>query len=819
MTKLSKIGFPTGNGLAVVALSLTLLLSACDSAEERAEAHFQAGMAHLEQGDVERALIEFRNVFKLNGEHKEARLTYARLERERGNIPAAYSQYLLVIEQYPDNLEGHRALAEMALQLGNWEDLKRYGSIAAELAPEDVEIFALNNTLSYSEGIQNGDANAVGLAIGNAQSLLKEHPELVAARQIVVDHLLRAEEWTNLLAELDTALSYAPEEANLYAIRLRALQELKKTEEIETQLKEMMALFPEDAGVVQMLFEHHLNQKDLDAAEQILRDQKEADISNPLPVQRLVAFLIEHRGADAAIAELDTVIAEGEGNTPRFKTMRAALKFQSGNTDQALAEMQELLEDAPRTTQTRQNEVEYARMLFASGQVDAGRALIDKVLEEDISQADAVKFKAAWLIEEDNIGDAILLLREALSASPRDYQLMSLMAQAHERNGDRALMGEMLALAVEVSQSAPEETLRYSNFLLQGGDYEIAESILVEALNQNPRHPALLVQLGQVYLIMQNWGRLDTILASIQALDDPEASRHANELRAQMLSAQKKTDELASFLNELANDPEFGLSADIALIRLMLTQDDVAGATAQLDELLKEDPDSLILRFVKARALLSDNKLDEAEQVYRGILEDSPTTNRAWLALYLLQSERGRTEQARETLNAALQVVPENPDLLIFQAAEHERAGELDEAIAVYEKLYPLSNRSLVVANNLASLLTTHRSDEESLLKAQQFARRLRGSREPAFQETYGWVAYRLGNYEEALSYLEPAASALSDHPLVLYHLGKAYEAVGQTENALQALKAAQEIDATLDVTPNLTEEIQRLSAAVTAGQ
>ena len=68
--------------LASLLCAAFLFLSACDTAEERAEKHYQAGLALLEEGDVERALVEFRNVFKLNGQHKEARLTYARLERD-----------------------------------------------------------------------------------------------------------------------------------------------------------------------------------------------------------------------------------------------------------------------------------------------------------------------------------------------------------------------------------------------------------------------------------------------------------------------------------------------------------------------------------------------------------------------------------------------------------------------------------------------------------------------------------------------------------------------------------------------------------------
>ncbi|WP_209509846.1 MULTISPECIES: tetratricopeptide repeat protein [unclassified Ruegeria] len=768
---------------------------------------------------MERALIEFKNVFKLNGQHKEARLTFARVQRERGNVSAAYGQYLRLVEQYPDNLEGQRSLAEMALALGNWEDVRRFGAVAAELAPDDVGIKSINNTLAYTDAVRNGDTVGVDFTVDTARKMVRADPALITARQVVIDHLIRDQDWAGVLEETEAALSIAPDQGNLYGIRLRALQELEKSTEIEALLKQMAVIFPDDEGIEQMLVQHYIDENNLDAAEQMLRAKVNVQDEDHMPAQRLIAFLDEHRSTTAAIAEMDTIIAQGGPNISRFRTTLAALKSRSGDKDAAIAEMRELLKNAERTTQTRENEVEFARILFQAGESDEARALIEKILAEDSTQVDAIKFKASWLIEEDNTGDAILYLREALGQAPRDPQLMTLMAQAHERNGDRQLMGEMLALATELSQNAPKETLQYARFLIIDGDAEIAERVLLDALRQAPEEPDLLFLLGEVYLNIQDWDRMDVVQQSIRKLNTPEARRLANELKAQMLAAQDRIGDLKALLDELANDPEFGLPADIALVRTMLTLGQTNAAFARLDELLARNPDSLQVRLIKANALANQNKIDEAEQLYREILDDAPSTTRAWLSLHMLANGQNEPEKARDILDEALATLPESPDLLMLQATDYERAGDLDQAIAVYEKLYPLSNRSLVVANNLASLLTTHRSDEASLQRAYVIARRLQGTRNPAFQDTYGWIAYRLGNYEKAVMYLESAAQAIPDHPQVLYHLGKAYAAVDRREDALRAYRAAQATGIPLEVSPSLETEIERVSVAENPGQ
>ncbi|MBL9060380.1 MAG: tetratricopeptide repeat protein, partial [Mangrovicoccus sp.] len=81
--------------------------------------------------------------------------------------------------------------------------------------------------------------------------------------------------------------------------------------------------------------------------------------------------------------------------------------------------------------------------------------------------------------------------------------------------------------------------------------------------------------------------------------------------------------------------------------------------------------------------------------------------------------------------------------------------------------------------------------DDESLQRAYVIARRLRGLEIPAFQDTYGWISFRMGNQQEALENLEPAAEGLPKDPSVQYHLAKVYLAAGRAEEAAAKLQAA----------------------------
>ena len=149
-------------------LCAAVALAACESSEERAEGHYQAGLEHLAGGDVDRAMLEFRNVFRLDGFHRDARATYAALLRERGQAGQAFSQYLRLVEQYPEDLEGQRALTELALDAGDWEAVERHAAAAAAIDPDDPSVRAALTSLAYRDAAQADDAAAREAAVTEA---------------------------------------------------------------------------------------------------------------------------------------------------------------------------------------------------------------------------------------------------------------------------------------------------------------------------------------------------------------------------------------------------------------------------------------------------------------------------------------------------------------------------------------------------------------------------------------------------------------------------------------------------------------------------
>ena len=795
-------------------IAVTVFLSGCDTAEERAQKHFEKGSSLLAEGDFDRAIIEFRNVFKLDETHKGARLAFAQVLEGRGDTQGAYGQYLVLVEQYPENLDGRRALARLAADLNNWEEAERHITIAESLAPEDPVVQSVRAGLDYRNALRDKNPETAALVVKVAENLLQDNPDLRAARRVVIDDLLRRQDWDNALAALDAGLAVS-EDRGLYMLRLGVLEKMGLDAEIIKQIKEMATRFP-DEGLHRTLVSQYIARDQLSEAEAYLRERAaQVEEGNPDPQLELIAFLAQRVSPAAAIAEIDRILAGAPDNQALYRSLKAGLDFDAGNRDAAIVEMEDILEGLEPSEEADRIKVALAQMLISTGNSVGARARVEEVLEHDSSQVTALKLKAGWLIEDDKPGDALVELRSALDQAPRDSTIMTAMAQAHERAGNRDLMGEMLALAVEASGSAPTETLHYAQFLIQDAKFLPAEDILLAALRLQNTNPALLSGLGNLYIRMEDWPRAQHVIESLQRLEAEQGRAIANELTARMLAARNQSQELETFLSGLAEGSS-GLQAAASIIRLRLAQGDAEGALAYADELIEKNPGDPTLQFIRAGALIAGGQLDEPITILKKILAEEPKAEQAWLTLYRVYRSQGALAEATQVLADARAVLPDSANLKWAAAGEAESGGDIDGAIAIYEDLYATNNRSLVIANNLASLVSSYREDEEGLQRAFNIARRLRGTTVPAFQDTYGWIAHRLGNHKEALEYLEPAAKGLPSDPSVKYHLAEVYVALGQDAEALEQYTKVVEMAADTQPRPPFMDkveaEVERLS-------
>lgn len=772
-----------------VSLAMFLTLAGCDSAEERAEAHFESALELVAKGDFDRASIEFRNVFKLNGSHYEARRAYAAMQREQGNFREAIGQYQRLLEQLPEDVPSMQVLAEMYAELGAWEQMDRFVSGLKEFDPEGQKTKALNLVQTYRLAVDARQSDVAKQAAADARAFLSEMPDYLLLHQIAIDDDIRATRYDDAVAGLDKAVEIFPENKTMWAVRLSVLAAQGDTLGIEEQLRDNIERFPDDNSYRNTLVNFYVSQGLHDTAEEVMREETDRDDVTEEANLRLVRFLSQVRGPEVAVAELDKLIVKDKNNAI-FHSLRAGILFDLGQIDDAIKGL-ETQRDISETTDEHQHiRITLAKMYDQTGRTDEARKLVDEILATDSINVEALKLKAEWLIQDDNTGEAIASLRSALDQKSDDPDIYVALARAHERDGNDELVGEMLSLAVNASGSDAFYAANYATYLIARDRVTAAEAVLADALKRAPTDVRLLTMLGRVNLRRGEWERAKQVIATLRNVPSDEAQQSANAIQSGLLQGQQRSDEAVAFMRGLVDEGQGGFETDAAIVQTHFANDDAEAAKAYLKEQLKKRPDDRDLLFLDAAADIAIDQPDKAEASFRALLKDDPSEVRVWLGLFRLLDQQGRAEEAAEVAEKGAKAVPDSATLHWIRAGIMERNGDIAGAVDVYETLYAQDSDNLIVANNLASLLVELKQDPETVSRAFTIARRLRAAKLAPYQDTYGWLAVLRGDFGDAVPALEFAAQGLPQDPKVKYHLAKAYLGAEQRPQALETFEA-----------------------------
>lgn len=786
-------------------------LTACDSAEDRAQKHYENGLKLVEDGDFARAMVEFRTAVSLDSASPELRLAFGRAARLAGNIPESYTQYLRVVESTPENMEARLALTEMAIGAQNWEEAERHGEalVQANAQLDGTETAKL--ALEFREAVVAENQARIRDLTREAEALFETRPEDGILQKILIEGYSVEGRTEDALRITDLALELDPKNRTLYFARAQLLQRGGDLDALERHLRQMVENFPDDDEIKAVLLQHLASQGKIASAETFLRDELAASNDKRSAHVSLIAFLRQVHGNAEALEELETAIATYENNR-LFRALRASVLFENGDTDAAIAEMQGVIDGAEPSDETDRFKVTLARMLLANGNEVGARAMVEDVLTHDGWNVEALKMQARWSIDADMPEEALDSLRKALDRQPEDPEALMLMSEAHQRNGNPELAQDLMALAVEASDNAPRESLAFASILAREERLRPAEDVLVRALRRSPNSVELLVLLGQVHVASQDWPRAEQVEAALRRVGTEEATVRAEELRYQIFGRREGRDRAIAYLESLAESDEGSTAAVVALIRSRLDEGKGDEALDLAQQLVEREPDNPRVKIVLGNTYAALSRFDEAEDVIRKTLDGTGDPAVA-LQLVRLLGSQARVDEAKRVLDEALAANPDNPELLWVKATFLEQANDIDGAIAIYDALYQRDSGSALIANNLASLLATYKTDDESLDRAFRVARRLNGTDVPAFQDTYGWILYRRGEHSEAVRYLEPAARGLRGDPIVQFHLGKAYQAVGREEDALSAFKDAVAVAAEDDMRAQIVEAREIVSS------
>ena len=767
--------------MAALAALVGTGLQGCGGAENRRARAMERGQQYLSEGNFAKARIEFSNALQIAPNDADARY-YAGLAAEKtGDLRGAAQGY-----QGALNVDANHALASAALgRLYVFSGLPAQGLELVEKGlaahPDQPDLLVVRAAAKLALGREQE-------ALDDANTVLAQKPDQEYAVALVAGIYKNRGQHDKAVDLLSATLERVPQSVDLRTVLAQLYVDTGDTARAEEQLKRIVEMRPTDLQYRQRLVAFYASTGKPDAAEAALRELVARDPKSVDYKFALINFLSSQRSFDVGEAELRNFMAKNPKDYPLRLT--AGQFYEAHNLPEEAEKIYKdvIAEDGKGASGLSARD-RLAALEIRRNRVDEAEPLIAEVLAANPRDNDALVLRASLALAKGHPLDAITDLRAVLRDQPDSAPVLRTLARAHIQSNEPDLAREQYRHAVQVDPSNNELRNEYADFLIRRGDADEALRLLDAVLAADPQN---LVALELKY----------------RALTTARNATAANEVASKIVSAYPESP-LGYFFQGL----------------LYEDKGDFASAKALYERSLEKAPLGAEPLTALSRVLLRTGKKDEAKAYLGKLVEKYPThgvalnmlaelalgdrdydgsiaySDRAiageagWWMPYrtkaLAELGKGSTDGAIAAYVDGMAATGDSPALGMELASLYERAAQPERAIEVYEKLRAENPTSDVLANNLAMLLSTYRDDDASHKQAQDLVRGFRNSDNPAYLNTYGWVRYRQGQLDEAITYLRRAALAVPDNGLMHYHLAMALIANGDSAHAREELEKA----------------------------
>ena len=453
----------------------------------------------------------------------------------------------------------------------------------------------------------------------------------------------------------------------------------------------------------------------------------------------LAAQLDDHQ----RVIELSDLMAGLDPNESRHHLMLADARLETGQSEQAI----KILIDLARTQRLGGESVlQSIATLLAERPSDEQMLSRFRRSIEVLPQSPELKLTAALLaaeLEQDQVFRA--LIDAALALRP-DWEVVAMLKLTHLTDFAAQQMSIYAASFLRQFPDAKSFRIHYGRLLLHNDEIKKSLAQFEIVLQQDPQSAEALFVSGVAYLEQENLPEALARLSRSLTLDpqNDQARLHIADIHID----QEEYDSAAAMLHEISS-PEYYIDVETRLSFVIAHQDGIDAGIRYLDEI---------------------DTHTEAEAV-RVILRQE------WL-----YRKFDLPERAKAVLDAALNKMPEHPDLLYGRGLLAAQLNLLELHERDMRALIEQQPDNAHAYNALGYTLAdqTERLDEALELIARALEIK---PNDPYILDSMGWVNFRIGNNDKAIEYLRRALN-VQKNAEVAAHLGEVLWVAGKRREA-----------------------------------
>ena len=726
--------------------------------------------------------------------HREQAASYV----SKGQLQEALIEYRNVVQAAPDDADAYYRMALIHLQLGGLADIQR---AFAELS-RSLELNKNNRDaqIKLSELYLLG--NEPAKAREQAEILLASAPQDKDALIIRGRSLINEKRYQDGVAELKRALALDPGNVGIYLELSRAYFSAKDLLAAEDILQQGLTANPRSTEIMLAMGDFRLATGKPDLAETAYKQIVETAPENEPAQIRLASFYQRtNRLAEAENTLQTWATAYPKNEKPHIHM--GDLYHWVGNHDKALSSYRHAFELNAKSVVARDKVIS---LYLDAGNLSAAEPMVKAILDKNAGDLIGRFFNARTLLAKGNPDETISLFQALIKDEPQFAPAHYFQGVAYLKKRQLSQARGAFTQAVKLNPAMPEARTSLAELLLAEGALDLALEHAQAALQLNPRNVQAAVIAGDAYLRKGDLAKSKKVYEAIaKALPKEPLGPY----RLGLVAYAEKNDAkaLAYFEEALAIKPA-AIEPVIQISLIKVSQGKPNEARERVLRQLEAAPTSPFLYNLLGQLWMAGNDTGRAETAFKKAIDLDNSLLQAYMNLGQVYFLGGKTDQAVKEYEAVLAKDPQAIQAHMMLGIIHANRKEYDQAKSRYEKILGINPRFAPAANNLAWLLVEQGGNLDMALNYAQTAREQKPD-DPSIADTMGWLYYKKNAFLLASSLLKEASEKLPDNPLVQFHMGMTQYKNGDKQGAKKSLQAALKLDQTF---PGSDEARQILS-------
>ncbi len=414
----------------------------------------------------------------------------------------------------------------------------------------------------------------------------------------------------------------------------------------------------------------------------------------------------------------------------------------------------------------------YASALLFNGKIQEAIKVYDKVEAEIGINTDLTVEKERLWLRLGKVDKAAMEIEKLIQHNPKDIRSYSLLVELYQVNSMPEKAYETIQRMQQVDPTSPYVYLALAEYYRSTNQKEKSFEQLKLAFGHKELEEDLKMKIISSYLpivqgnpeMLQQGTELSKIMAETHPSDAVSQAIHGDFL----MIGERFEEAKKYYESSLALDQK-NVTVWTQLLICLSQLSDFNGMLKTSEEALSLFPDQSVFYLFHGTAL----------------------------------TDAKRHEEAVQTLLAGSKLVLDNEiqmkEFYIRLADNHNTLKNFEESDKFFEKALVIDPNDPLILNNYSYYLSLRR---QNLDRAESMSKRSNELRpgQPSYEDTYGWILYTIGKYEEARTWLQKALDdGGASNGTILEHMGDVLYKLNETDKAVEYWQKAKAAGDTSD--------------------